>query len=209
MPESGDISEDRGFKALFTSYPHETIEVFVPEVLTERGRPATVEAIQQESARPDLGEPNRFLDVALLATWADGQQTVNLLVEHWSETRKVDLRRVNWYMADFALMRTGRSDLGRFQVAAEWGAARPSSTVRSPFELDHAAIVVALVGIVIPADCLRVEERIHQGDQPSCIGWPLRAEKRCLPRPAAINPDFQPGRCAARPNATAALRRPA
>jgi hypothetical protein len=59
--------------------------------------------LHQESALPDLAEPSRFLDVALLATWADGSQAVILLVEHWSQARKVDLRRVNWYVADLAL----------------------------------------------------------------------------------------------------------
>lgn len=107
MTDPEDISEDRGFKALFSAYPHETIEVFVPELLSERGKPITVTVLQQESTLPDLGEPNRFLDVALLATWADGSQAVILLVEHWSEARKVDLRRVNWYVADLALRHSG------------------------------------------------------------------------------------------------------
>lgn len=107
MTDPEDISEDRGFKALFSAYPQETIEVFVPELLAERGKPVTVTMIQQESALPDLGEPNRFLDVALLATWADGSKAVILLVEHWSEARKVDLRRVNWYVADLALRHSG------------------------------------------------------------------------------------------------------
>jgi hypothetical protein len=103
MSDPGEISEDRGFKVLFTSYPVETIEVFIPVLLAERGMPVTATVIQQESALPDLAEPSRFLDVALLATWADGSQTVILLVEHWSQARKVDLRRVNWYVADLAL----------------------------------------------------------------------------------------------------------
>jgi hypothetical protein len=97
------ISEDRGFKALVTSYPVETIEVVVPELLTERGRPVSAVVLQQESALPDLAEPSRFLDVALMATWEDGSQEVILLVEHWSQARQVDLRRVNWYVADLAL----------------------------------------------------------------------------------------------------------
>ena len=103
MSDSGEISEDRGFKALLSSYPVETIDVFVPELLAERGKPAKVMVLQQEAIVPDLGEPSRFLDVALLATWADGRQAVILLVEHWSQARKVDLRRVNWSVADLAL----------------------------------------------------------------------------------------------------------
>jgi hypothetical protein len=93
----GDISEDRGLKELFTSYPFETVEVFVPELLAQRGKPVSVEAIQQEQPLPDLGEPSRFLDVALLCSWKDGSQAMILLVEHWSEARKVDLTRVLWY----------------------------------------------------------------------------------------------------------------
>ena len=103
MTDSDDVSEDRGFKALFTAYPVETIAVFAPELLAERGRPSRVEPVQQELPLPDLGEPSRFLDVALLATWDDGRQTVILLVEHWSEARRVDLRRVHWYFAALAL----------------------------------------------------------------------------------------------------------
>jgi hypothetical protein len=103
LPDPGAISEDRGFKALVTAYPVEAIDVFVPELLSERGRPVTATVLQQESALPDLAEPSRFLDVALLATWADCSQAVIMLVEHWSQVRKVDLRRVNWYVADLAL----------------------------------------------------------------------------------------------------------
>ncbi len=103
MPDPDDISQDRGFKALFSSYPRETIEVFVPELLAERGQPTEIEMLQQETVRPELDEPSRFLDIALLASWRDGSQAVVLLVEHWSEVRKVDLRRVLWYVADLAL----------------------------------------------------------------------------------------------------------
>jgi hypothetical protein len=103
MVDTGNVTEDRGLKALFTSYPAETIEVFVPELLAERGRPRSVEPIQQELSLPDLGEPSRFLDVALLATWHDGTQAVVLLIEHWSEARRVDLSRVLWYYAALRL----------------------------------------------------------------------------------------------------------
>jgi len=103
MADAGDITEDRGLKELFTAYPYETLEVFVPELLAERGRPQRIEALQQEAPLPDLGEPSRFLDVALHCTWEDGFQAVILLVEHWSEARKVDLNRVLWYFAALRL----------------------------------------------------------------------------------------------------------
>jgi hypothetical protein len=62
-----------------------------------------IEAIQQECPLPDLGDPSRFLDVALICTWADGSPEVVLLVEHWSEARKVTLGRVLWYFAALRL----------------------------------------------------------------------------------------------------------
>jgi hypothetical protein len=103
MGDADDVSEDRGLKELFTAYPFETVEVFAPELIAQRGRPVSVEAIQQEVPLPDLGDPSRFLDVALRCTWADGFEAIIVLVEHWSEARKVDLHRVLWYYAALRL----------------------------------------------------------------------------------------------------------
>jgi hypothetical protein len=83
------------------------LEVFVPELLAQRGRPVSISAVRQESPLPDLGEPSRFLDVALLCTWTDGFQAMILLIEHWSEARKVDLARVLWYYAALRLKHPG------------------------------------------------------------------------------------------------------
>ena len=107
----GASSEVYGLKALFSTYPEETLEVFVPELLAERGTPTRIETLQQEVPLPDLGEPSRFLDVAMLATWADGSQTVILLIEHWSEARKVDLTRVLWYTTALAVQHLGAAIL--------------------------------------------------------------------------------------------------
>ncbi len=81
--------------------------MFVPELLAQRGRPVSISAVRQESPLPDLGEPSRFLDVALLCTWTDGFQAMILLIEHWSEARKVDLARVLWYYAALRLKHPG------------------------------------------------------------------------------------------------------
>lgn len=107
MTDAGEVSEDRGLKELFTSYPFETVEVFLPELLAQRGRPTSVVALQQELALPDLGDPSRFLDLALQCTWADGSSTILVLVEHWSEARKVELNRVLWYVAGLRLRHDG------------------------------------------------------------------------------------------------------
>ncbi len=107
MTNPDDITEDRSLKALFTEYSFETLEVFAPKLLAERGRPISIVAVQQEVPLPDLGDPSRFLDVALLATWADGHRAVILLIEHWSEARKVDLERVLWYYVALRLKHRG------------------------------------------------------------------------------------------------------
>ncbi len=103
VPRVQQVTEDRGLKAFLTEYPHETLEFFVPELMIERGRPVSIVPVQQELPLPDLGDPSRFLDLALLATWADGTQQVILLVEHWSEARKVERVRVLWYYAGLRL----------------------------------------------------------------------------------------------------------
>jgi hypothetical protein len=103
MPARHPPSEDRGFKALLTAYPAEAIEALVPELLAARGRPTRIVPLQQESQRPSLADPSRFLDIALLAQWRDGSEAVVVLVEHWSSARRVDMRRVLWYVADLAL----------------------------------------------------------------------------------------------------------
>ncbi|GDY13492.1 hypothetical protein LBMAG53_23700 [Planctomycetota bacterium] len=92
-------TQDRGFKELFTEYPQETLEVFVPELLAKYGRPAKITVISQELPVPDLSEPSRFLDVALECAWNDGRTAIIVLIEHWSEGRRVDLDRVHLYFA--------------------------------------------------------------------------------------------------------------
>ena len=70
------VTEDRGLKAFLCDYSQETLEFFAPEILAERGRPISIVPVQQELPLPDLGDPSRFLDLALLATWADGFQEI-------------------------------------------------------------------------------------------------------------------------------------
>ena len=107
MPDPEQLSEDRGLKELFTSYPLETLEILVPALLAERGRPTRVVPVTQESALPDLGEPSRFLDLALRCEWATGKPTFILLVEHWSEARKVHLDRILFYLVALRLKHDG------------------------------------------------------------------------------------------------------
>ncbi|MDW8372764.1 MAG: hypothetical protein RMM29_03825 [Planctomycetota bacterium] len=92
-----ETTEDRGLKELFAAYPRETVAVLVPELLAD-GELKQVVALQQELSLGELGEPSRFLDLALLLERSDGRRSIVVLVEHWSESRKVDLERVGCYV---------------------------------------------------------------------------------------------------------------
>ncbi|MDW8373375.1 MAG: hypothetical protein RMM29_06990 [Planctomycetota bacterium] len=91
------MTEDRGFKELFVTYPRETLAVFVPELLAERGEPVQIIPLQQELAPPQLSEASSICDLALLCQWADGRSSIIVLVEHWSRAEEVDLERMLWY----------------------------------------------------------------------------------------------------------------
>jgi hypothetical protein len=98
-----DLSEDRGLKELFTAHPDQAVEALVPELIAARGKPATVEALPQELPELDLGEPSRFLDIALRCTWPEGPPVLIVLIEHWSNARRVDLVRTRFYDAGLRL----------------------------------------------------------------------------------------------------------
>ncbi len=98
----GSIPQDRGFKALFEQHPAEAIAFFAPDLIREGGQPLEIQVmIQHEVPLADLDQPSRFLDVALLARFADGSTV--LLVEHWSRKRAVDYRRVALYVCSLCL----------------------------------------------------------------------------------------------------------
>jgi hypothetical protein len=95
-PENSKVSQDRGFKNLFETYPLETIAFFAPEIIEARGKPVSIKVlVQNEIPLVDLRWPSRFLDIALVATFADGSTIV--LVEHWSDAHQVDHPRVILY----------------------------------------------------------------------------------------------------------------
>lgn len=101
-PNDSKVPQDRGFKALFSTYPIDAIKTFAPEILRERGMPVSVKVMmQQEVPLSDLGQPSRYLDVAMHLTFADGSQIV--LIEHWSKARDVNWKRVNFYVASLMM----------------------------------------------------------------------------------------------------------
>lgn len=101
-PSEPKIPQDRGFKNLFETYPKETLDYFTPDIIQARGMPVTIEVlVQNEVPLIDLRRPSRFLDIALIATFADGSTII--LVEHWSDAREVDYERVALYVISLRL----------------------------------------------------------------------------------------------------------
>jgi hypothetical protein len=95
--ESRKVSQDRGFKTLFETYRNETLEFFVPDIIRARGRPTAIQVLMQnEVPLADLRQSSRFLDIALIATFADGSTII--LIEHWSDDRAIDFIRVALYV---------------------------------------------------------------------------------------------------------------
>jgi hypothetical protein len=100
---ANEVTQDRAFKALLEEFAVEALEFFRPQVIAKRGMPISVVPVGQEILSRDLRDPSALLDVALLASWGDGHQEVILLVEHFSESRKVDLTRIAHYVTGLAM----------------------------------------------------------------------------------------------------------
>lgn len=130
MPDA--VSEDRGLKELFSTWPAATVETLVPELIARRGRPQRVVALAQELPLPDLGEPSRFCDIALRCEFADGSSVILVLVEHWSAARRVDLRRVLWYVAALLLRHRDSEVLPLVLVTDPSAGAVPDRLVSAP-----------------------------------------------------------------------------
>ena len=92
------MRHDETFKSLVDLVPVETIAAFLPEVIARFGPPRHID-LEPSEILPVLPgvDRGRFFDVALRATWPDGQQRVILLTEHWSRGREASLERAALY----------------------------------------------------------------------------------------------------------------
>jgi hypothetical protein len=87
------LTEDQGFKRLLGSYPDEALALFVPELLAQRGRPSGATLLATEIPPLTPNASHRLMDLAVQFTWDDGSSAVVVLIEHWSDTARIDLVR--------------------------------------------------------------------------------------------------------------------
>ena len=85
------MKQDPGIKRLLTAYPEQAIQVVAP-MLVPWGPPIDTVVVGQEIIPHQTGIGG-FLDVALHFSFQD-RSAVVVLVEHWSEERKVDMHRI-------------------------------------------------------------------------------------------------------------------
>lgn len=94
---------DEGFKLLFSRYPRDAWQILCPTEVAERLDPPVAAELLATEALPTLMQRrSRYMDLAIRFRYADGRSLGILLVEHWSDARKVDLRRVLRYLAELA-----------------------------------------------------------------------------------------------------------
>ena len=95
------MSEDVPIKSLLKSFPKESLELFIPGLIQSKGKPPqSCEDVTSEILALDLSKKGGFLDVALKFKWEDGFEAILLLIEHWSEIRKISYRRLNRYVGE-------------------------------------------------------------------------------------------------------------
>ena len=93
-------NQDPHAKQLLTSYPHDTVELFAPDLLQAHGEVTSIESVSSEIFNPDPKGRSGFLDIALKCTFADGSEHILLLIEHWSAAKAIDQRRMVRYWAE-------------------------------------------------------------------------------------------------------------
>jgi len=99
---------DEGFKLLFSRYPRDAWQTLCPSaVAMQTGQPVAAELLATEALPALLQRRSRYMDLAIRFRYADGRTLAILLVEHWSDARKVDLHRVLRYLAELALRHPG------------------------------------------------------------------------------------------------------
>jgi hypothetical protein len=101
MP-SEQFSHDQAVKNLLKDYPAEALEFLAEDVVQAHGMPTTIEFLDTTVAKDDVAQPGpgQSMDLAIRYGFEDGESTIMLLVEHWSDAGKLDLLRTASYYLD-------------------------------------------------------------------------------------------------------------
>ena len=159
-PKESKVTQDRGFKRLFSAYPVAAFKFFAREIVVAKGLPVSIEVlVQHEVMLEDLNKPSRFLDIALIATYANGDTII--LVEHWSSAREVDHARVVLYAVSLKLRHPKATILPVIFVTD------PKATVVGEWSMpgwgrEAAVALKARVVRITSADIARLEEEAQE-----------------------------------------------
>ena len=96
------FSHDQAVKNLLKEYPIEALEFLAEDVVAIHGTPASVEFLDTAVTKDDTAEqgPGMAMDLAIRYVFADGLGVLFVLVEHWSDARRLDLLRTARYYLD-------------------------------------------------------------------------------------------------------------
>ena len=96
------FSHDQAVKTLLKTYPAEALEFLAPDVFQAHGTPSQISFLDPAVARDDTAEsgPGMAMDLVIRYEFGDGQGLVMFLVEHWSDSTKLDLLRTARYYVD-------------------------------------------------------------------------------------------------------------
>ncbi len=100
-PSEDPITDlDQSVKELLKSYPVDTLEFLLPEIIQERGRPLSWQFHDTNARKHDLSDKGFVMDVNIRYTFQKGSVVLVVLIEHWSTARSVDLYRTAHYYLD-------------------------------------------------------------------------------------------------------------
>ena len=96
------FSHDQAVKNLLKEYPIEALEFLAEDVVAIHGTPASVGFLDTAVTKDDTAEqgPGMAMDLAIRYVFADGLGVLFVLVEHWSDARRLDLLRTARYYLD-------------------------------------------------------------------------------------------------------------
>jgi len=100
MPRKPRLSIDQGIKELLQLRPVDAFAFLLPDFHAKRGDPVRWEFLTTQVRKKDLRGKGYLMDLNIRYEFSNGASVLLILVEHWSEARRVDLVRTAHYYLD-------------------------------------------------------------------------------------------------------------
>ncbi len=100
MPRKPRLSIDQGVKELLQLRPKDAFAFLLPDIHARRGDPLGWEFFTTQVRKKDLQAKGYLMDLNIRYEFSEGPTVLLVLVEHWSEARRVDLVRTAHYYLD-------------------------------------------------------------------------------------------------------------